>query len=260
MSIENLHENLKVLENLPLDFNDEIETCISSIRNITSNLLTWKQCSLNINNIFNLKLSELSSRVWKLFSRSFSTLPHPEIRQRLLGLILDKVELIHLSLRYILVDGYESEDLPLCREIMNSNPSLKLQSGESILLKEFYCSPHHGIDTKRKFEQVLPLLRGCDNDSSSWTGTLKLAGFRDWIQNKGSVPAGELTARELHQALRLQLAFKNDCFSKPEKLILYRKMLDNCSQEDEKMVLCLKQFFSGSTIDDQAECLLKVVR
>ena len=260
MSLENLRENFKVLENLPLDFQEEIETCISSIKNITAKLISWKKCKLNLSTIMNLELNEPSNQVWKLYSRNYRTLPHPENKKILLGLILDKIELVLLSLRYILVESIEIEDLPICREILKANPKLELTPGESILLQDYFCSHHHEIDTVRKLDQVLLLLQGSEPVSPSWTGTIKLAGFRDWIKTMNSVQQDKLTLTEFSQALRVQLHLKDDSFTKVEKLILFRKLLENVPGEDEKISVGLKQSFSESPIEDQVLCLLQVLR
>ena len=260
MSLENLRENFKVLENLPLDFQEEIETCITSIKNITAKLVSWKKYKLNLSTIMNLELNEPSNQVWKLYSRNYRTLPHPENKKILLGLILDKIELVLLSLRYILVESIEIEDLPICREILKANPKLELTPGESILLQDYFCSHHHEIDTVRKLDQVLLLLQGSEPVSPCWTGTIKLAGFRDWIKTMNSVQQDKLTLTEFSQALWVQLHLKDDSFTKVEKLILFRKLLENVPGEDEKISVGLKQSFSESPIENQVLCILQVLR
>ena len=268
VSLENLRENLEVLENLPLDFKDEIDRCVSSVKQIISKLLGSKVCPINLTQIKTIQPRELTANVFNLLSLSLNNLVHQELKDELVNLVVEKSELLVLSLRLLLVECNVQPNLVLIKEIIKANPPIKLDNGDTLHLESYLCSKLHEIDSDKKLEQISKLVLNYTGEGSDpstvptpWRAILKLSRFRSWITDQDSDGNQTLSLDEFAGAVSCQLLMKSDPLIATEKRILYNKLLENTdSSDEEKISTSLDAVISSHPNPEQTLPLLNQLR
>jgi len=252
-TVENLAEHLDALVNLPLNFRDEVEQCLTSIKHIVSRLLT-STTELRIEAEAGREDDLTALEVYRSVTRCLRLLSQTELKSTLGNLVLDNKTLLKLTLKSILTDCDTETDQALITCIFNRNPAFITQLGQRTELKEFFCSNNHIIRSSRHLERTVTVLLTLDEDQDirppGHQGVLCLWKLRLWSTG-GDVPVpARITLKEFARAISTHLSIQSDPLPSSDARLLLRELLKRTEGDDDSKIReSVKLMFATSSTD-----------